>query len=744
MSLFGNISMLSQAMNSFQEGLNIVSNNVANAATPGYSQEVLALNSLPTVNIDNLQLGEGDYATTIQRLHNVYLDNQLYLQLSDLGQANAEQTALQDLSSIFPEVTSPTATTGIQGALSNLETQWTALAAAPTSTTAETNVLKSLQNVAQLLNQDSQAVYNNTQNLDQSVQAQITQINGYVNQIASLNTQIVSIQSEGPMSNPNTLIDAREQAAEGLSKLIGANFRINSDGSMSVTINAGALVNEGQAFDLIGIPSQTNPGTTDVGYPVNTSDVYTDITDQITGGSLAGTIQVRDVYSKQVLLALNEVAYGLIQTSNNINETAISTSGVTDIPLFQGTNAMDIAVNPNLATNVSQIGGTRDPNNPGDVATMQAAQGQLLSYSFLESSPNRSPGVTPATIIDPTQPISSIIGNFAVTPGNPNAANPGSFTIMAGNNAVNVSWTGNESINQVIAAINAQGGGAIYATYNSSPYNAATNPQGQHMFIYADAPITAYDTSSSFLRAMQLSAVVTSAAPINNSPVSSYNQVDPTEPMNTNFSPPTSENLLNFYTKTDPPPAVGQDVMKLGVVNINWLPSDSLAQIFTAISTSNGTTTKQVISTLYNQPAAQIITFFDNGFTGANPPTLTPGTPMTSIAISDISGNLTSVLNLNTNGNSSSVFSQMIASLSQEQSTQSTLSTQAQNMVTQTQQLQNSVSQVNLNEETAQAQTYQYAYDASVELQQVMAQMLDVLINHTGSEVSSTQSFDTA
>src|SRR6185503_12843547 len=102
MSLFGNISMLSQAMRNYQSGLDVAANNVANAAVPGYSRTRLQLQSLPPLTDGVMQFGTGAMTTGIDRLRNIFLDTQIKMQLSDLGRASARQTALADLSAIFP------------------------------------------------------------------------------------------------------------------------------------------------------------------------------------------------------------------------------------------------------------------------------------------------------------------------------------------------------------------------------------------------------------------------------------------------------------------------------------------------------------------------------------------------------------------------------------------------------------------------------------------------------------------
>ena len=52
-------SIMSGALDADQAALNIVSNNVANASTPGYTEEVPNWRENPAVTIDGVSYGQG-------------------------------------------------------------------------------------------------------------------------------------------------------------------------------------------------------------------------------------------------------------------------------------------------------------------------------------------------------------------------------------------------------------------------------------------------------------------------------------------------------------------------------------------------------------------------------------------------------------------------------------------------------------------------------------------------------------
>jgi flagellar hook-associated protein 1 FlgK len=718
MSLVTDISMLSQAMRNFQQGLDVTSNNIANALTPGYSRETLNLEPLPSVTYGDVTLGNGAIATSTDRIRNTFLDTQIKSQLSQQGFATALQGGLQALSAVFPEIATPSSTAGIQGALNNLTASWTALEASPTSTAAQTAVLGAMQALTGLLNTDVKQVYTVQANLDAGVNTDITKINSLTAQIATLNTEISQALGQG--QQPNELMDQREQAAESLAGLIGSTDIIGANGAMNILIPAGALVSGGQAFQLKAIPSATAPGRTGVGYYNNPTNTVTNITSQISSGDLGGLIQARDVDAQGAIVSLNQIAYGLIQNSNEINSTFTATDTTTNHILYTGTGATDIAVASAIVNNVSYIGGTRDAAAPGDLAKIQASLQNFMADSVIQSSPFQN--VQNVGNINPGLPMSS--QPFFVTPNAlaNSVTNPGKLVLISGANSVTVSWGVDQSLNQVIENINANSGGAFYATWDNTQ---------QKIFIYSNAPMTVYDQTFNLGKALKLSSVVSSSMAVNNSPVTSFNQIDETQALNAPI------NTLNLATNAAPLQVV-QYQLQVDKAVINWGPTQSLDTIMNNITVATAALNDRVDD--FFNPVTQTVVFVKSGDPASNPLLLTPARPMTSIGIEDITGNFTDVANADTVLTPQNFFTNLSAELSAKGSTAATAVTEAKSLVTQTQTLQNSVSQVNTDQENAQALVYERAYEAAVRLQTIMDDVLNVLINNVGSPSSSNNS----
>jgi flagellar hook-associated protein 1 FlgK len=713
MSIYGNISMLGSAMRSFQYGMDVASNNIANATTLGYSRQVLNLEPGMPVNDGNFWLGSGANASSVSRIRNLFLDSRIKFELSELGRASVRQTALTELAAIFPEVATGSAAVGLTGAINNVASAWTVLAVSPASIGAKTAVRDALKALADMLQIDARAVYNLQVKLDAEVQSTVTEINRLSDQIASLNTQIRLTSGQG--NPPGALLDIREQAAEKLAKLINANFTVLGDGNMVVTFNGGVLADGTQAKHLVQISSPYDPGRTAIGYYQTPFGSPTNVTAQITGGELGGLLAVRDGEVEKARLDLNRIAFGIISRSNEINRCAVAADTTSNHALFVGTTAADIALDPNVTATPDYVGATRDAAVPGDLARMQSQIQRFIQYSSIRTATSSTlSGGGPN--IDPNATLASQIFFAAPSPGG------GQLVISGTGNAIApINWLPTDTLNDIIAQINTAGAGAIYATFDAN---------SQKMIIVGDTPLTVYDLSGNLADTLMLSSVVTSSAPINNYPVPG---AAATMQIFTGIGMNTGQNILDLFTT---PSTTGGTILIDGVP-VNWTPADDIGgTLFVAVQ-------------LAIAPPAQVFLFFDSATqtarlersgdpAGANAGSHAfPGASMNSVQVVDQTGNLSRTLNLDTNTNGSKILDELVVALGSRKDAETVLEAQAQALVDQSQQLQDNVSKVDVNSELAQARLYQRSFEASVRLQGILDEMLNVLINHTGTQSSA-------
>jgi flagellar hook-associated protein FlgK len=707
MSIFGTINSLNAAMQAFTYGQSVTSSNIANSTTPGYATQTLDLSATAPQDMGGLSIGSGVTATGVANTRNAFLDNQLRLELGQLGFQNARLSSLQQIEALFPEVANSSSTSGLQGAIANLSSAWTALAAAPTSATAQAAVLTDMQTLAKMMNTDSQQLYSLQRNLDTQVNTTITQANSLLDQVVTLNKEIQLGTVSPTDGQPNALVDQREQVAEQLSQLIGSTATISANGTMVISLSAGTLADGVQAYHLAAMPSTVDQGFTGVGYMQYAKGTPIDISSSINSGTLGGLLTARDQDVMGARQALDKMAFGVISFSNQVNDSFVATDGSTSHNLFDGTKASDIQVDANIVANPSYIGGTRDVT--GDLATLQASLQSMDMYQQVVTD-NATTLATVGNTINPALTLGSQA--FTVAP-----AAGGTLTISAGGNSASATWTNASTLNDVIAQINSSGGGAIQATFDAA---------AQVVRIFSSTPATVFDSSGNLGQTLMLSSELTSSAPVNNGPV-----ITAQDSLKANQALKSAVNKGNIFTQASTGAGTTGTATVDGV-NFNWTTASTIFGINALIAGADPT-----LAPGWN-PTTQTLTIVRSGY--SNPGILTPANPMTPISFSDVQGNLSKIFNLGNDANASSVLSGLVGSLSGEASNAQVLATQAQNLVSNTNSLQAAQSAVDLNAQLAQANSYKLAYEAAARMQYVLDDMLNYLINQMGSSSSSTNS----
>lgn len=315
MSLTSSLATAITALITERGGLAVVSNNIANVNTPGYTREVANYTEAPVDTIGNLQFGTGVNLASIQSVRDNVLQLRLNQEAQNQGKLDTFSTGLNQIQPLFNESSGA----GLQSLLSQFFNGFQQLAADPTNTGLRQAVIGDAQSLATGFRQTGLALQTQQQNADQGVTQTVTQINQLTTQIASLNGQIAAPTVPGQPAN--ALVDQRALLINQLSQLVDVQS-IQADGtSLTLTTSGGAaLVVGNQSFNLT---TQTNPTT---GF----QDVFsqgTDITSSITGGNLAGDIQLRDQEIPSLQSSLDTLASGIANSVNTQNAAGFDLNG---------------------------------------------------------------------------------------------------------------------------------------------------------------------------------------------------------------------------------------------------------------------------------------------------------------------------------------------------------------------------------------------------------------------------------
>jgi flagellar hook-associated protein 1 FlgK len=328
-----------------QAGLDTTGNNIDNASTTGYSEEVVNVDiSTPQEiaaesgdGVTQTQLGTGVDVASITRQRDTYLDAGYRAQNAILGFNTQSATSLGDAQTQFAEPSS----SALSGQLSTFWSDWSSLANNPSSSSAR----QTLVDDATTLTQSFGNLYSQLSSLQSQASAQYSSITGsggqlsqLANQIASLNGAIANAIQGG--QSPNTLEDQRDSALDTLSGLGQTTVTNEPDGT--VTVNFGDA------------SSPLVSGTT-VNWPQTITSA--------TGGQLGALLDASSATGQigTYMSSLNTVANDLATSVNDIS---------TGTPFFSGSTASTIAV----AVTPSQVQTSSTGSSGGnDVAQAIAA-----------------------------------------------------------------------------------------------------------------------------------------------------------------------------------------------------------------------------------------------------------------------------------------------------------------------------------------------------------------------------------
>jgi len=295
-----------------QESMAVIGHNIANVNTPGYSQQSAVISTNPAQEFGNLMFGTGANVNSVQALRNQFLNLQVTQSICGQSGAETRSNGLQAISSAFTD----DGTTGLNTQIQNFFASIQTLSANPTDASLRQNVVGMAQTMITEFQSTSSTLTTEVSSLDQQVGSIVPQVNTLTSQIAALNTQIS--QQIDP-STDNDAIDQRQQLTDQLGKLVGIQVSTDSHNEYQITLDSGAatLVGGQTAYQMQAAPVPANGNL--LGISVVSGGTSTDVTDKITGGTLGGTLDLRDTILPGYQTQLNQIAGSLVGQVNHAN-----------------------------------------------------------------------------------------------------------------------------------------------------------------------------------------------------------------------------------------------------------------------------------------------------------------------------------------------------------------------------------------------------------------------------------------
>ena len=313
-------SIISGALDADQSALSIVSGNVANANTSGYTQETANFQENSPVTINGQNYGDGVTETGATSVRDRVLEGRIDQQQQLASSSTARLSALNTMQTLFtPDSGSSTSTSGDIGTdITSFFDAFSTLQGSPTSNADRQAVLSDGKILSGDISNAASGLVAQQSALDQEAGSVAGQINSLTSSIAQLNQQI---QSTSPNGDAGTLEDQRQYDLNQLSQLVGINQITTEDNGLTITTTAGQVL----VSKNISYPVTTGKQNGVTHFFVGNTDVTSSLASG--GGELGGYLTARDQDIPTALSALDNLAYYISTSVNTQNAAGTDLNG---------------------------------------------------------------------------------------------------------------------------------------------------------------------------------------------------------------------------------------------------------------------------------------------------------------------------------------------------------------------------------------------------------------------------------
>ena len=367
MSTFGALNTAYRGLTAAQQGMNVAGQNIANAATEGYTRQRVEQSSLaaPARGLFSggpLQPGQGVSVDAIARLGNSFLDGSARSAGAQAGYASVRSSALQGIEGVLQEP----GENGISTALQGFWSAWQAASNQPSEDGPKGLLLNAANSVTDKVSSAYQALDAQWSRTRAQASDSVDAVNAAAVQVASYNTTIRSTLAAG--GSANELIDARAKLTDQIASLAGGTVREQPDGTVDVLVGGNALVTGGSVRTLaLSGSSADRMGSSVQLVWKNPAGVATP-----DGGELAGALSVLAPASggsggviAEAAEKYNNFATALATAVNSVHSSGVTGSGAIGVNFFTDSGPGPAALN------------TKGPASTADIALKGSTGGAL-------------------------------------------------------------------------------------------------------------------------------------------------------------------------------------------------------------------------------------------------------------------------------------------------------------------------------------------------------------------------------
>lgn len=387
----------------YQSALKTVSNNIANASTPGYSRQTTVISEATPVPLDRFYVGTGALVDRIARAYDGALEASLRDSSSDLSAQGPMIAYTNRVLDIFGSQA-----VGLTDALDKFFTAAENLSVDPASSTLRTLFLNEAEGLASRFNELSGQVERAADDSQAMIEQDVADLNGLGEQLVRVNQQLGRKLSED--AQPAALLDQRDSILRDMAAIAKLNIETNDAGQVTVKLGGSSdnnlFVTAARSYDLSATFATNNAGN--VTFTLDATGANRVIAGP-SSGTLAGAVTFRAQVLQPSTSALDTLAQTFADEVNTIHQQGLDANGNSGGELFSidpaathAAGSISVALtNPatvataesirvaNASTNLSNAYGRISYTAQPSVANYQIRFDTDTTYSIFDSAGNQ-------------------------------------------------------------------------------------------------------------------------------------------------------------------------------------------------------------------------------------------------------------------------------------------------------------------------------------------------------------------
>jgi flagellar hook-associated protein 1 FlgK len=311
----------------FQRGLDTTSQNIANAATPGYSRQRVELATRPAQPYGSGWIGSGVQIATVARVYDSFLATQVRSSASSLARYDTIATAAGRLDNVLGD-----SSHGVAAAFQNFVNAFHDVASDPSSATSRQALLSQAEVfVSQMASFDNR-MRSFAADVNEQLRAGTAAVSALASSLAQLNGQITEAYGRTGQP-PNDLLDQRDRLVDELSRHVDVSVVGQEDGSANIFIGTGQPLVVGRIATTLGVAADPFDPTR-LTVAVQSNGATIDLASQVSGGSLGGLLEFRAQVLDPARDALGKLAAGIVEAINGQHVQGMTLTGAMGAEFF--------------------------------------------------------------------------------------------------------------------------------------------------------------------------------------------------------------------------------------------------------------------------------------------------------------------------------------------------------------------------------------------------------------------------